>query len=115
MSIDTLLIHRVTIRHFTPATTADRFGNKPLEHDAGADVTVNARVDYAVTTEELTDRDEQRADFVVFLPPGTTITGHDELEWLDQGIVLRARGEPELVFDGVGLHHLELPAWRVTG
>lgn len=114
MSFDSLLIHRAKVRTMTPGTE-DRYGNTPLGHDAGADVTVPARFDAIEETEDVIDRELQRERWRVFLGPEAVVDGTSELEWLDAGIVVRAEGGPRARYDSIGLHHYELTAYRVTG
>lgn len=115
MSFEALLIHRVTIRWMTPATSRDDFGNRDLEPDDETE-TVDARIEQPDASEDLRDRDLQRERFLVFLrPPERAMDGDVELDWLDQGITLKAEGNPLECYDGVGLHHLEVNAYRMTG
>lgn len=114
MSFDSLLIHRVTVRYRTPAEERDEFGNTPLVDDG--EVTIDARVEQSDASEDLRDRDLQRERFLVFMrPPERALNGDVELDWLDQGITLLAEGNPIECHDAVGVHHLELYAYRMTG
>lgn len=113
MSFDALLIHRVTIRRMTPAARDARFGEKKLTHDPDGDVTTRARVDPGPATENVIDREQQREEFLVFLPPDVEVSGSDEVYWIDRDVTLRADGDPIESHDGIGLHHLELAAFRI--
>jgi hypothetical protein len=115
MSLDTLLVHTATIHYFVDGTK-DRFGSPTLEHDPDLDVTVAARFEQADSTEQLTDRTEQREDFVVFLRPlARAVTGNDELVFVDRGLTLKVNGDPTEEVNGIGDHHLELNAYRIRG
>jgi len=120
VSFESLLIHRVKVHHRAPATTEDRYGNRPMI--AGeVDDPIPARIEVPDASENLDDQDRQRQALLVFLGPfnadGTplVLTGSDALEWLDVDWLLELEGDPLPLFDGVGLHHFETFAYRVTG
>lgn len=120
MSFDGLLIHRVTLRKMRPAARESRFGNRDLVHDASADVTTRARVDMGPSAEVVLDREEQRDTALVFLPASADVvafelSGSDEVYWIDEDVTFRADGDPIRSYDGIGLHHFELEAFRVRG
>jgi hypothetical protein len=120
VSFDTLLIHRVTLRKMVPAAREARFGNRELTHDPDADVTTRARVDMGASSEVVLDREEQRDTALVFLPASPEVvafglTGSDEVYWIDEDVTFRSDGDPIRSYDGLGLHHFELDAFRVRG
>lgn len=115
MSLDTLLIHTVTVRRMVTPATRDTHGDLPLTHDPELDITTPARVEPTTGTEDLSDRELEREGFLVFLPPDIVIDGVDELDWLDRDIILKVEGPPLESADSIGVHHLELNAYRQTG
>jgi hypothetical protein len=115
VSFDSLLTHRVTIRRMVEPATADAHGNRTLVYDPGLDVTVAARVEPASSTEDIVNRNYEREVFDIFLPASTVVDGVDELGWLDRDVILKVQGEPREAFDSIGVHHLELTAYRTEG
>lgn len=112
MSYNSLLIDEVT-----PYTESDDpmdvnlYGDPRLSYSAGDPVP--ARVQQDTATEDLADRDTSKTMFLVFLHPDADLTGVDYLDW--NGRRLNVRGEPALVENSIGPHHVELLAEEVLG
>lgn len=115
-----LLIHEVTIWDpvedpLDPDT--ELYGDVKLIYAPGE--TVVARVQQGAkggnedADENIAGRDQRLTDSRVFLPPGTNITALSKLEW--QGKMYRVDGEPNIVDDGVGPHHVEANLMLVEG
>lgn len=106
-----LLNATVTRVRARPGT--DEWGNTVADWAAGDRVDLPARVQQASAGEDTYDRDQQEALFLVFLPPGADVTGHDRLEWA--GRVLELVGPPAAVAGYRAVHHIEARAREVTG
>lgn len=103
MSFDALLIHTVTVFQLVHDDT-DRYGNEVQVPDAGTDYP--ARVEQESGTEDILDRDTRITRFLAFLGPAAVIDGLSVVAWGDRSF--RVVGEPEAVYDGIGLHHYEI-------
>ena len=107
------LPHRLTA-HLRAVSGTDAYGNE-LREDV-TDVELRGRVDLASTGEDLTDRNEQRERYTVILRPDVAgIDGWDGLTWDDAGYDLELEGPATAIWDAVGVHHLELSAYRTRG
>jgi head-tail adaptor len=105
MSLDSLLIHTVTIYPWA-GNVEDRYGN--LDEAWGAGVEYPARVQQENTAEDLINRDTRHSVYTVFLPPTAAITALSKIDYA--GRTLMVVGDPDEVADGVGTHHLECVA-----
>ena len=107
MLTDTVVPRRLT------AGTPDKYGNaQPVYVELPP---LPARIEHTVSTENIDNRAAQFDTFRVFLPAGVDLTGNDELEWVEGGLVLRIQGDPLPMQGARAIHHVELTAYRVTG
>lgn len=120
MSLEALLIHTAAVRQMAPAPAAARdvFGNRELETVAGSGaLAYRARFELTDADENINDRDLQRERYLVFLEARALeagLDGNDEVLWVDEDRLLRLEGAPLPIYDGIGLHHLEVIAYRTT-
>jgi len=103
MTLESLLIHSVTIYPVTENGTTDRYGNP--EAVEGSGVTYPARVQQETSTEDLINRDTRATTYTMFLPPDAAIDALSIVEF--DGRRMRVVGEPEVANDGIGPHHIE--------
>lgn len=111
MSFQSLLIDSVTV--YTQADdTTDIFGN-PTD-DFGSGTAYRARVEQ-VGASEIDNglRDTRSSLYNVYLEAGAVVGALDEITW--GGERHRVRGDPDVVSDGVGSHHIELVMERING
>lgn len=115
-----LLIHEVTVWNPSEDVTdpdAEFYGDVKLMY--APDETVVARVQQGAkggnedADETIAGHDQRLTDLRVFLPSGTNITALSQLEW--QGTMYRITGEPNIVDDSVGPHHIEANLMLVEG
>ena len=111
MSFESLLIHEVLIFNPNGTDSSGRYGDEELTFDAGT--ISEARVDLGSSNEQTVDRDTRVTEATLFLPPDVTITALSYWTW--DGRKFRVDGEPKQLFDGVGLHHLEVASEEVKG
>ncbi len=102
MSFEALLIDTVTV-YTTSDGTTDKYGNAIADESSGTDYP--ARVQQESSTENLQDRDTRRTMYKVFLPADAAITALDVVEY--QSLQMRVVGDPAVVQNGVGPHHIE--------
>lgn len=118
MSLESLLIHTAAARVMAPAAPAERdiFGNRELGPVAGSGAVVyRARFELTDADENINDRDLQRERYLVFLEPAADgLDGNDELLWVEEDRLCRLEGAPLPIYDAIGLHHLEVIAYRTT-
>ena len=102
MTFQGLLIHQVVIYPWEEGAD-DTYGG--VEDAFGTAVAVSARVVQTGQEEDEIDRDTRYRTAKVFLPPGTAITGTSEVA--HGSTRYRVQGEPKIVYDSDGEHHIE--------
>ena len=114
MSYTSLLIHSVTVKQRVPGAT-DRYGNETNAYDAGT--VYPARVQQLDVggqgRELLVGRDTRQTWFEVFLPPNANLDALSLIDW--NGKSLQADGEPSVVYDSTGPHHIQAVCRQVEG
>lgn len=111
-------ISRGALPHWLTVTprdviTEDRYGNQ--RRGDGDPIRVRGRVDLVDTRELITDREEQRETYTVILEPTVSVDGWDRVTWEAAGFDLEVDGPAVAIWDAVGVHHLELAAYRSRG
>lgn len=76
-------------------------------------VTVQGQVEPAASSENRDARDQVASTYVVRLPPGTTVSFKDRLEW--NGMTLEVTGDPRPWSGFRALEHIQLTASHVRG
>jgi hypothetical protein len=108
VSFTSLLIDSVTVFNLVEGA-GDRYGD-PTE-TFGAGVVVSGRLEQTEQREFLNDRDTRVSDFRLFLPAATVITATSEV--VIEGDRFRVNGDPAVVQDSAGPHHLEVMLERI--
>jgi hypothetical protein len=111
MSFEDLLIHTVTVFNPTTIDSSGRYGDEELVFDAGTVMT--GRVDLGASNEQTVDRDTSVTQATLFLLPTVVISSLSYWTW--DGRKFRVSGEPKMLYDGVGEHHLEVASEEVRG
>lgn len=111
MSLATLLVHDVTV--LTAATVTDRYGNAAKDWDTATEATVKGWVSQRSASEDRDHREAQVSDWVLFLHPDATVTGHNRIQW--EGITFEVDGPANPAWSPRGLHHYEVPLRVVDG
>lgn len=102
-----------TVVRLRPAAGTDEYGNEVPDWGAASRLDLRARVQQSSQQEDTADRDQQTAQFLVFLPAGADVAGSDRLEW--GGRLLELVGPPAAM-DGYGAaHHVEARAREAVG
>ncbi|MGB8021745.1 MAG: head-tail adaptor protein [Candidatus Nanopelagicales bacterium] len=102
-----------TVTRLRAGTSTDAYGNTVPDWDTATSLTLSARVQQSSQGEDILDRDSQQAQFVVFLPAGSDVTGSDRLTWA--GRTLELVGPPTPVGGYRAVHHIEARAREVVG
>lgn len=104
MSFDTL--RRSRSIEIIPITRddIDDYGNE-VETE-GTPVPTEARRDQLSSTEDVVDRDQQARTFRYFLKPTVVVNGRDLIR--DDGQLHKIIGEPEVISNQLGPHHIEV-------
>jgi head-tail adaptor len=102
-----------TVTRLRAPLASDAYGNKVPDWAAADRLDLPARVQQASQQEDTRDRDQQTAQFLVFLPAGADVTGSDRLEWA--GRTLELAGPPSPVDAYRAAHHVEARAREVLG
>lgn len=101
------------VTRLRPSWGTDEDGSLVPDWTAPGTLGAAARVQQITWSEDTADRDRQTARFMVWLPPGTDITGGDRLAW--QGRTLEVDGPPAAVHGLRDPHHTEVRAHEVIG
>lgn len=110
MTFASLLIDSVTVFPWTGGAD-DGYGS--VEDAFGAGVATTGRLQQDEMSESLIDRDTRVSRFTLFLPAATAITATSEVEV--DAVRYRVDGDPKLVQDASGSHHIEARVERITG
>lgn len=102
-----------SVTRLRAAVVTDAYGNQVTDWAHATSVSLSARVQQSSAGEDQLDRDSQLAQFVVFLPAGSDVTGSDRLTWA--GRTLELVGPPTPVGGYRGVHHIEARAREVVG
>lgn len=111
MTYSALLIHDVMIFNPVDSAGTDRYGNEIEFWDAGT--LVSARVDEKSSSEDTIDRDMRKRQYTVFLEKEAPISALSYMIWDTRE--LRVNGEPKMLYDAVGPHHIEVECEEVLG
>lgn len=111
MTYESLLIHDVMIFNPVDSTGTDRYGNELELWDTGT--LVSARVDEKSSSEDVIDRETRKKQYTVFFTKEAPVSALSFLTW--DGHELRVNGEPKMMYDAVGPHHLEAECEEVLG
>lgn len=101
MSLDSLMVHTVTVRSPTYAT--DDYGNQAKVWGDGT--ATRAWVSQRSSVEITADRETAISQWVVYLPATVVITADDRVEWGDY--VFEVDGNPLPAWTPRGHHHTE--------
>ena len=114
MSFSDLLIHTITIFNRTAGST-DIYGDDVETFDAGTAVAARVQQDERVTRtkEALIDRDTRETRFLVFLLPSVTVDALSRFVWGTR--TMNVEGEPKVLYDRSGPHHIEAQAIEFRG
>jgi hypothetical protein len=104
VSLASLLADQVVIVH--PAAGSDAYGNPVPDWDAATRTTVAAAVQPAGGSELTADRDTLESCWLLVLPAGTAIAGHDRVEW--RGTTFQGRRAAGAVVDPPRAAHVEV-------
>ena len=114
MSFESLLIHMITVFLYVEGSE-DRYGNAQETYDAGT--AHPARVQYLSVggqgRELLVGRDTTQTWYEIFTQPGVVVDSRSVITW--EGKRLQVDGEPTMVHDGIGEHHLQIMAKETVG
>lgn len=116
MTFSNLLHQTVTIYNKTEdPDDVDRYGN-PATTEVGTSSAawVQPLESRLGGSRELdVDRETRLSHFIIFLPVTTSITGTSEVAYNDQRY--RVLGEPRVIDDATGPHHLEADLEQLSG
>lgn len=101
------------VTRLRPPMVTDGYGNQVPDWAAAEALALPARVQQTSQSEDVADRDQQQAGYVVFLPAVADVTGSDRLDW--HGRILELTGPPAAVAAYRTVHHVEARAREVTG
>jgi hypothetical protein len=110
VSFTSLLVDSVTIYPLVEGS-GDRYGD-PTE-TFGTGVIVAGRLEQTEQREFLNDRDTRVSDFRLFLPSTAVISATSEVQVGAERY--RVNGDPAVVQDSTGPHHLEVMLERLGG
>lgn len=113
MSLDSLLVHDVTIRR--AAVTTDRYHNPTVKDWNNVTDTATKAWIHQQSHEELRNngREAQLGGWVAFLPAEVDVDGGDRLIWDD--LTFEVDGPPRRAWTPRGEHHVEAPLRHVEG
>jgi hypothetical protein len=112
MSLANLLTEPISVLPAIEELIPDRYGNRARTF--GSSLDYQGRLESFGSSEETTDRDEQIAEFRLFLPPDAIVSGSDQVTDAN-GLVYEVIGPPRLHRTPRGPHHIECRLKRVTG
>lgn len=110
MSFPARLHDMITIQTWAP-DEVDIYGD---EQPAFVQVNVRALVQQASASEDDVDRETRVTEYTVFLEPDVTISAKDRVI-LAGGTQCEVIGDPDVVADGIGPHHIEARIRSVEG
>ena len=111
MTYESLLIHDIMVFNPVDSAGTDRYGDELELWDAGT--LVQGRVDEKSGSEDVIDRDMRKTQYTVFLLKEAPVSALSFLTW--DGHELRVNGEPKMLYDAVGPHHIEVECEEVLG
>lgn len=111
MSLDSLLVHTVTV--VRAATTVDRYGNTVKDWDAATRRTLRGRMVQLAQAENRDGREAEIGTWRVFLPADDPINGRDRVQW--DGLTFEVDGPPNRAWNGTREHHVEAALRIVEG
>lgn len=108
-----MMVHDVTLVRAASATS--RYGDEVKDWANATRVDTIGWVAQRDRDEDVDSREAQVRSYVVYLPPGTDVTGLDRVEWDD--LTFEVEGPPNRAWSPKmrGEHHLELDIRLVTG
>lgn len=112
MSLDTLMVHDVTVVH--PGTRLSRTNDLEFDWLTATTVTSKAWVSQRSASEDdVTRLMGQTSDWIVYLPPTTVVSSGDRIIW--EGSLFDIVGKPNPAWTPRGLHHYEADLRLVEG
>lgn len=103
--------HTVTIHR--PAAATDAYGDPSVDWNDSTSTTSAAWVQPRTSSEDNDNRAAISSGWMVFLPDGTDVHAADRVVW--DGRTYEVDGEPAVLWNPSGPHHVEAPLKRITG
>lgn len=116
MTLTSLLVHDVTV--LTAGSTTDRYGATVKDWGNATERDVRGWVSQREALEDRTDgREAQIQGWILYLPAGDAITGHNRVRWNDPtpAVTFEVDGPPDPAWSPRGEHHIEVRLRVVDG
>ena len=117
MSLDTLLVHTVTI--IRSGWTTDRYGDSIQSWATATETTTKGWLSQDTHTENLDGRDALISSWVLYVPASADINGRDRVRWedVDPTVTFEVTGPPLPAWSPRlrGIHHHEVHLSVVEG